>query len=154
MLYRTVPPSDMRPESSTANLSMWSVVRSDEPREVIHTVVDFLRLPQRLQEVIGNAPREERPSVFVAANADRVVQFYPDDTASSQPILDVFVRERMMIIVTLLDHPRKDRFLYDYVFESRAGGSPDWRDSALICEKAPPDQGYKLGSPLRAFPGR
>jgi hypothetical protein len=154
MLYRTVPPSDLKPEDAGANLGMWSVVRTDEPEEVLHPLMDFLRLPERLQEVIGNAPREERPAVYVAANADRVVQFYPDDPESSRPILDVFHRERMMIIITFLNLPRKNRFLYDYVFEIRSGQTPDWPDSALICEKAPPGQGYQIGVPIRAFPPR
>ncbi|MCI4350091.1 MAG: hypothetical protein L3K15_01050 [Thermoplasmata archaeon] len=153
MLYRTIPPADLEPSHALANLAMWSVVRADEPIEVLHPLMDFLRLPQLLQEIIGNAPSEGHPAVFVVANADRLIAFYPDDDASSQPILDVWKRERLTAVVTLLDHPRKDRFLYDYVFEVRSKDSASWRDARILCEKAPADQGFRMGVPLRAFPG-
>ncbi len=152
MLYRTVPPIDLKPDGATANLAMWSVVRNDEPDEVLHPLMDFLRLPERLQEVIGNAPREDRTAVFVATNGDRAAPFYPEEAASSQRILDVFRRERMTMIITFLHPPRRNRFLYDYVFEVRSAGMPGWRDSWIVCEKAPPGEGHQIGVPVRAFP--
>jgi hypothetical protein len=151
LLYRTVPPAQMEPDQMTANLAMWSVVRSGEPQEVLHPLMDFLRLPQLLQEIIGSSPRDGHPAVWVVANADRVIPFYPDDPASSQPILDVWKRERLTSIVTLLDHPRKDRFLYDYVFEVRSGETPNWRDAVIVCEKAPPGTGHEVGVAVPAF---
>lgn len=151
LLYRTVPPEEMAPDNATANLAMWSVVRKDEPTAVLHPLMDFLRLPALIQEIVGNAPRGGRPAVWVAANADRLIEFYPDDPASSQPILDVWRRERLTTIVTLLDHPRNDRFLYDYVFEVRSQGRSDWREAEVVCEKAPAGQDYPIGKPVRAF---
>ena len=153
MLYRTVRPAEFKPDNATANLAMWSVVRQDEPDEVLHPLMDFLRLPERVQEVIGNAPREDRPAVYVAANADRVLQFYPDDPSSTAPILAVFVRERMSLIVTILNRTRSDRFLHDYVFEIRSAAGAKWQDALLVCERAPPGQGYEIGAAVRAFPG-
>ena len=91
-------------------------------------------------------------AVWVAANADRLIAFYPDDPASSQPIIDVWKRERLATIVTLLHNPREDRFLYDYVFEIRTAGLPSWREALIVCEKAPAGQGYRIGVPGRAFP--
>jgi hypothetical protein len=151
MLYGTVPPSELAPENASANLAMWSVVKKDEPTEVLHPLMDFLRLPQLIQEIVGNAPREGTPAVWVAANADRLMSFYPDDPASSQPILDVWRRERLSTVVTLLDHPRKDRFLYDYVFQIQAPRTGSWRDAVITCERAPPGQGYSIGKPVPAF---
>jgi hypothetical protein len=151
MLYQTVAPADLEPDNASANLAMWSVVRHDEPESVLHPLVDFLRLPQLVQEIIGNAPREGRSAVWVAANADRLIPFYPDDPAASQPILDVWRRERLSTIVTLLDHPRSDRFLYDYVFEVRAKGAASWREAVIVCEKAPEGDQASVGVPTRAF---
>jgi hypothetical protein len=153
LLFRTVQPDDFQPDNATANLAMWSVIRADEPKAVLHPIMDFLRLPQLLQEAIGNASPEGRPAVFVVSNADRVVQYYPEDLTATRAVLDVFARERVAVMITLCDVVRADRFAYDFVFEVRAEPGADWREATIRCEKDPTGE-LAIGEAVSAFPRR
>jgi hypothetical protein len=130
---------------------MWSVIRADEPALVLHPLMDFLRLPSRVQQLVGTAEHSERPTVLVFGNADRVFQHYPDDSTSSRPILDGFQRERTTLVVTASAHPRKVQFEFDFVFELRAMSPMRWTTSQAAYEKAPPAPGYPIGEAIRAF---
>ncbi|HZY71060.1 MAG TPA: hypothetical protein VFF67_08820 [Thermoplasmata archaeon] len=153
-LYRTIPPSDLNPDVAVANLAMWSVIRSDEPAEVIHTLTDFLRLPPIVQEAIGSAPRNGMPGMCVFANGDRVAKQWPDDPSESRRLFEVWTRERVTLACTFVGPNRRDRLECDYVFKFRSGPGGSWRTGSMIYERAPEEVGVRVGESVPAFAPR
>lgn len=150
-LYRTVPPADLRPDAAVANLALWSVIRSDEPTEVVDTLTDFLRLPSIVQEAIGTAPRNGQPGVCVFANGDRVAKNWPDDPSETRRLFDVWRREGVSLVVTFVGPLRRDRLESDYVFRCRSAAPDRWRDASMVYERSPPEAGHPVGSAVPAF---
>jgi hypothetical protein len=144
-LYKTLDSAEMGPDNPSANLAMWSVMRTDEAPETLHPLMDFLRLPAVIQEIIGLSPTSGRHGVVVVANADRIARYYPDKAESIGPLLNVWRRERVTLITTYNSPPRKTRSLYDYTFELKADARSSWKSSRMILERAPVGEGQGVG---------
>ncbi len=83
---------DARPEDAEANMALWTVVRSDEPKSLTTTFIDFLRLPRPVQEAVSRSKADGRRPIFVIANSDLVRSYYPAAAAGVRPIIDAMLR--------------------------------------------------------------
>jgi hypothetical protein len=149
-----VSEGDARPEDAEANLALWTVVRSDEPKSVISEFTDFLRLPRPVQEAVSRSRSEGGRPVFVIANADRVRPYYPKGAAEVRPIIDSMLRAGVIPIFAALGPPGAGRWAFDFVFELRSAPGQDWRHGELRCERAPPGLSVASGEviPWAALP--
>ena len=150
-----VQSGNARPQDAEANMTLWTVVRSDEPASVIAPFIDFLRLPQPVQEAVSRSKAPDGRPVFVIANTDRVRPYYPTTAASVRPIVDSLLRAGVVPIFASLGPPGAGRWAFDFVFEVRAPPGEDPRRGTLVCERAPPGSAVPTGQviPFDSVPG-
>jgi len=150
-----VSETDARPEDAEANMALWTVVRSDEPKSLTTTFIDFLRLPRPVQEAVSRSKADGRRPVFVIANSDRVRSYYPAAAAGVRPIIDAMLRAGVIPIFAAVGPPGAGRWAFDFVFEIRADPGQDRRRGSLVCERAPPGLSVATGQvlPFASVPG-
>ena len=130
--------SDARPLNAEANMALWTVVRSDEPKSKIAEFTDFLRLPRVVQDGISGSRSDHGRPVFVIANADRARAYYPLTAADVRPYIDSMLHAEITPIFACVGPPGPGRWAFDFVFEVRTQHVADWRQGSLACERAPP----------------
>jgi hypothetical protein len=135
-------PSEAMPQDAVANMAMWTVIRADEPRAVVATFTDFLRLPPAVQEAVSQVGRESSRPVLVVANSDRVRDYYPKEALGVRPIIDAMLSVGVLPVFASVGPPGAGRAAFDFVFEVEAPDLEGWREGSLVCHKAPP------GSPV------
>jgi hypothetical protein len=150
-LYLAEQPEDIRPENAVANMALFTVIRPDEPQEVVGHLMDFLRLPTKVQQILSEMGPLESPGVFVCANAELISGFYPESIESTKPYLDVFRREGITLVTALTGKFRSDRMAFDYVFKVHATPKTSWKACIVECEKSPDDETIRAGHRVPAF---
>lgn len=149
-----VEKSDARPQDALANMGLWTVVRSDEPRAVIAEISDFLRLPDPIQAVVGQLTPRDEPPVLVVANTDRVREHYPRDVGGVRPIVETLLRRGAVPIFAGTPPPGAGRFAFDVVLELEIPNVDRWQEGFLRVEQAPEGSTFRTGSsvPLGEMP--
>ena len=149
-----VTKSEAKPGPAVTDRALWTVIRSDEPKDTIAELTDFLRLPPRAQEIVGRAGGQGRRLSLVVANSDRIREFYPGYAQLIRALIDTTVRANMVPIFASLPPTDPGYLAFDLVFEVRAQGLAQWREGTLRCEKAPAGSEFVAGrsTPLSAFP--
>jgi hypothetical protein len=147
--------SESAPLNAEANMALWSVIRSDEPRSVIAQFTDFLRLPRAVQEGISGSRSDAGRPVFVIANSDRARPYYPTTAGDVRPYIDSMLHAGIVPIFASVGPPGAGRWAFDFVFEVRTRQAPEWRRGTLVCERAPPGLPVASGQvrPLESVPG-
>ena len=140
---------EARPREAVPASAVWNVVRSDEPSAVVSELVNFLRLPDSVQQALGQFGGTDRLRVFVVANCDRVRDVYPNTPEGVRPIVDAMLRAGGLPIFAAVSPPGPGRMAFDFVFEVRIPALDQWRDGILFCEKAPEGSGFSGGQTLR-----
>ena len=143
-----VSPADARPQDAVANMALWSVVRSDEPKAVVATLTDFLRLPPTVQDAVSRVGAAPSRPVFVVANTDRVRAHYPKDVAGVRPIVEAMLHAGVLPIFSALGPPTPGRLAFDFVLEAKAPSLARWGAGGLTCEKAPPGTSFAPGATM------
>jgi hypothetical protein len=145
---RVIPstPDELAPEIAISNLATWSLIREDEPREAVVSLIDFLRLPETVQRLVTTGPFEQTPATLLVTNSDRLSSLYPEDLESSGLYVQAITGQSVKLITALSGMVRQDRFAYDYVFQVRPGRGSGWKQSTIQVEKGE----LPLGSAGRA----
>ena len=143
--YRTAPPDDLAPENAAANLALWTVIRSDEPTEVVAQFVDFLRLPTSVQKMFEQFGPADTSPTLVVTNSDRIAALYPEDVESTKGFVDVFARQGIKLVATIVGIERKDRFAYQHVYRLRSPPGSRWEEATWAVETPTPTGGSALG---------
>ena len=133
ILART--PDDLVPEIAVSNIATWSLIREDEPREVVVSLVDFLRLPESVQRLVTDEPFDRAPATLLVTNSDRIAQLYPEDVESTRRYVRSITAQSVKLVATLPVLQRQDRLAYDFVFQVRPGRQPGWKGSTIQVEK-------------------
>jgi hypothetical protein len=140
-----VTKSEAKPGPAVTDRSLWTVIRSDEPKDTIAELTDFLRLPPRAQEIVSRAGGQSRRLALVVANSDRVREFYPGYAELIRALIDTSLRANMLPIFASLPPTDPGYLAFDLVFEVRAKGLAEWREGTLRCEKAPTGSEFVRG---------
>jgi hypothetical protein len=150
-----VEQDEARPLDAEANMALWTVLRSDEPKSAITAFTDFLRLPRQVQRAVGSSRSDVGRPVFVFANADRVRAHYSTTSAGVRPYVDSMLRAGIVPIFASAGQPGPGRWAFDFVFEVRTPQLSDWSGGTLACERAPPGLAVVSGQvrPLLSVPG-
>jgi hypothetical protein len=151
----TIVEDDARPEDAEANLALWSVVRSDEPKAAVAEFTDFLRLPRLVQEAVSRSRSDGGRPVFVFANVDHVRPYYPKTATDVRPSIDAMVHAGIVPIFAAVGTPGPGRWAFDFVFEVRPDSGNDRTKGTLVCERAPPGFSVSTGQVVSfsAVPG-
>jgi hypothetical protein len=148
-LFLTAEPSEARPQSAADLLTISSVIRADEPPQVLTQFTDFLRLPPIAQEIVSRVERTETCHAIAIANSDRVRRDYPTTVDGVRRVIDVFLAAPILPFFSATSPPGLGRWAFDFVFEVRAKGLPSWREGLLIPEKAPAESDFTVGRGVR-----
>lgn len=129
--------SEARPLPTVPDRTLWTMIRSDEPKESLLEFSDFLRLPPQVQEVLAARGEAAPRPAIVLANTDRVRDYYPHTIDGIRPFVLTALRANVLPILAS-SPPKAPAYLaFDHVFEVRARSLSDWRDGILSCEQAP-----------------
>lgn len=128
-------PETLRPDESSANLPLFEMIRSDEPPDAIRHILDFLRLPDRSQRIIGSQLPNGRPGVVAVTNAHRAGATFSSGDVPA--ILSVHRNAGFSVMVGYSEAAGPARDLFDFVFrvQGRDEQPADWMTTQLVCEK-------------------
>jgi len=134
-LWLVDPPEVLRPDTASARLPIFDMIRSDEPSDTIRHILDFLRLPDQSQRIIGSQLPNGRPGVVAVTNAHRAEGTIPPDDVPA--ILSVHRNAGFSVMVGYPDFAGPARDLFDFVFRIQGIDEQpaDWKKVQLVCEK-------------------
>jgi len=128
-------PDELLPDDLSANLSLTRTIRSDEPAEILAQITEFLRLPDRSQQILATRPPNGKPGVVAVANAFRVERNFAASRVPS--ILTVHRNAGFSVLVGYSEAAGPGREVFDFVFHLDGDGQniEDWRKNHLVCER-------------------
>ena len=147
--YRTASPSELAPDNAAANLATWTVIRADEPSEVVAQFVDFLRLPPSVQQMFEQFGLPETLPTLVVTNSDRLASFYPESVEGTRAFVEVFGRSGVKLVSSLVGIERADRFAYRHVFHVASPRGGPWSEALVTSETRTAPPGTAGHSPTR-----
>ncbi|MCI4319057.1 MAG: hypothetical protein L3K23_02855 [Thermoplasmata archaeon] len=130
----TSTPDELAPEIAVSNVATWSLIRQDEPREVVMSLVDFLRLPEAVQRLVTSEALDRTPATLLVTNSDRIAPLYPEDVESTRLYVQAIKSQSIKLVATLPELDRRDRLAYDFVFQVQPGREAGWKESTLQVE--------------------
>ena len=132
-LWKVERPDALRPDDLTANLALFSLIRSDEAPASLTQLSEFLRLPETSQRILATRPSDGRPGALAVTNAHRLMAAFPANRVS--PILSVHRSAGFSVFVGYSESAGPGRSLFDYVFRLDCEHIGDWKNGRLVCEK-------------------
>jgi len=149
-----VAKAEAKPHPTVPPPALWKLVRSDEPKETLVELSDFLRLPSQVQEAIGFRGGRGPRRVLVCANTDLIREYYPRTPEGIRPFVLTALRENLIPIFSSIPPNDPGYLALDHIFEVRAKGLDDWRNGTLYCERAPAGSEFVAGQsfPLTSIP--
>jgi len=151
-LWSTDPMHSLAPDHPPANAAIFHLVRSDEPPMMLARLADFLRLPPKMQEILGEIPTEGGPNLLAVANADRMSGALP--SAALAPILDAFEWTGCSLFVgfTGASPPALERFTH--VVRIEGDSAHRWRSARVHFERVGTDGAHSNpeGAPVTEIP--
>jgi hypothetical protein len=136
----------MAPGTVLPTPALLSVIRSDEPQEKITLLIDFLSLPQALQEFLAELPAAGQRAAMVVEHAEEMASHYPLDAATASSFVRVFRNQGVKLMVSYHAAPRHDRFAFDHVYRVRRAESGHWRDATVTREQGTPGAPFEMGT--------
>jgi len=127
--------ADLAPQDSVANAALWSIIRTDEPENVLSHLADLLRLPSLLQQVVGRAAPAGVHRALGIANMDRAAHLYPEGAESLRAFLRTLLESSMSIVAAYAGKGSGRRFAFDLVYSVDADGQDNWREATISCEQ-------------------
>jgi len=148
-LFLTGEPEEARPQKAVGNQALSTLVRGDEPAQVLAHISDFLRLPPIAQEIVSRLNRTETCHVVAIANGDRVRRDYPTTVEGVRHVIEPFLAAPILPFFSATSPPGAGRWAFDFVFEVRAKDLAHWRKGFLVPEKVPSDVEFTVGRPIQ-----
>lgn len=127
--------AELEPQDSVANAALWSIVRTDEPQNVLSHLADLLRLPSVLQEVVGRATPAGLQRALGIANMDLAAHLYPGEPEALRAFLMTLLQSSLSIVAAYTGKVSTRRFAFDLVYSVDGEGKEDWRDATISCEQ-------------------
>jgi len=137
----------LEPNDAVANLALGSIVRSDEPAEVLEELTDFLRLPQLVQQAIGAATSESNPRALVVANAERAAQLFPREPGTLRHFVRSILNCSVSLVVAHTGPVPEQNSAFSAGFRVHAPSFATWTVGSLECEKGLTRGPFATGRP-------
>jgi hypothetical protein len=148
-----IPPHELARNDAPANVAVSAVVRSDDMAQNARQLMDFLRLPARIQRVVAHQEDGGRPPMLVLSNGHRLASLYPDEAVG--PLIEAVVRSGVSLLVTYPDEPQEGRLAFENVWHLKGGEPSRWGQARFSVEKGTADEPFRAGSTalLQDLPG-
>lgn len=125
---------EMAPNEVGQNI-VGSMLRSDEPRDAMAQISEFVRLPRPVQLAIARTLPGPTPGILVVSNAHRLMALY--DASVVPEMLREVVVLGASIFVSFGDEPPARRTAFDFVLRVIGGSAAHWPDATLEFERTP-----------------
>ena len=125
--------------------ALWTIVRADEPAEVLSNLTDFLRLPELIQEILSAASSNGAPRALVLANSDRVAHLFPRSAEGLQKFLATLAASSLSIVAAHTGPSAPSRFGFGTVFRVEADSPTRWIEGTIICEQGIESGPFAIG---------
>ncbi|MGA8091852.1 MAG: hypothetical protein WB984_05090 [Thermoplasmata archaeon] len=135
---------DLLRNDEISNKAIANVIRGDEAPDNVQLLIEFLRLPPRLQELLSSAKAANRPATLVLSNAHRMAAHYPAATVG--PVIRAIVATDTILFMTFADVPGTGQNAFETVLRLEGRDPREWRQAALVTEKGPSDGPFRTGS--------
>jgi hypothetical protein len=145
-----VPDGSLGPDEDSARDAI--VLRSLMPQPLDDSDAlrfDLYRIPAPLRRLAVALQQQERATVAVLANIDRLAHLYPDDPEVSRRYFRAGMGERVTLIVTFCGPLRRNRNSADCVLLSYGSGDSDLRAAEFQVERADMGPFSRDRSPFR-----
>jgi hypothetical protein len=128
-------PELVEPDTRSARLPLFEMIRSDESPEVLTHVTEFLRLPDISQRILSDRPSSDQPGVVAVANIHRVAAVFSSDRVPR--ILNLHREAGFSVLAGYAGLAGSGRDHFDYVFrvQGEDEGFLDWKKNQLVCER-------------------
>jgi len=124
--------AELAPSPVASNAAISALIHVEEAPQVVQDLVDFLRLPDIIQQEVALLAATGRFRVLVVANIDRIEEFWPRVQGTAKRTIELLNRHGITLISTQVGDPRPARFDYDYVVHVRES---DKNDYLAVCEQ-------------------
>lgn len=138
------PVGGLEPDHVRGNAALFEVVRSDEPPETLAQLADFLRLPSKVQEILGEMTPAGDGNVLAVANADRISESFPESTLA--PILAAFAWAHCSLFVGYTGPPPHAAQHFSHVVRIEGDSPTLWRNARIHFERDGLPGGSRPGS--------
>jgi len=132
-LWKVDRPDALRPDHPSANLALFTLIRSDESPSALQHLSEFLRLPDTSQKILATRRNDGRPGAIAVTNAHRVMATFPSERIP--PILAVHRDAGFSVFVGYSEVAGAGRSFFDFVFRLDCELIAEWRKGHLVCEK-------------------
>jgi hypothetical protein len=110
--------AELAPNAPASNAALSALIHLEATQQV-EDLVDFLRMPDIIQDQVVLLQATGRFRVLVVANVDRIEAFWPQVAGTAKRTIELLNRHRITLISTQVGDPRPPRFDYDYVIHVR-----------------------------------
>ena len=138
------PAIRLRPRADLASLRR--LVRSDPGGLSWLALDELLRLPDIVQDVVGDARESASARVLVAANTDLAVELYPQSPGEASPLLRALEAAGVTVLASHVGDPPEARHAFATVVRLDLDSIEDWPSGLLEREPSglpggpPPDR--------------
>jgi hypothetical protein len=139
--------TDLPRNDAVSNMAIAGVIRTDEPPDDVRLLVDFLRLPSRIQELLSSARTEGRPRMLVVSNAHRMATYYPAEAVA--PVVRAVVKTGAILFMTFADAPSEGHEAFETILYLEGNDPKEWKRAILRAAKGPLDGPFQTGSEYR-----
>ncbi len=142
----TVDPLDaLAPDNARANAALFELVRADEPPTTLARLSDFLRLPERMQQILAEMVSTGKPGVLAVANVHRTGKRFPDSTLG--PILEAIAWAGYSLFVGYAGPEPSVRARFAHAVRVEGENPRRWRSAKLTLEGDSPMGALRVGEP-------
>lgn len=133
-------PKEVALTDPSPGLSHWVLLPGTESASLEQNEVrDFLRIPDAIQSVLGEAGAGSVPSSMVISNVDRASEHYPPTAGTFTPFIQMFNQRNVTPIFTNGGTPRENVWDFDVVLHVEVS---ERGVAECTCEKGRPDSGF------------
>ena len=136
----------LAPDNARANAALFELVRDDEPPATLARLSDFLRLPERMQQILAEMPSTSKPGVLAVANMERAMSAFPASTLPT--ILDAIAWAGYSLYVGYSGPAPSARTRFAHVLKVDGESPRHWRAAKLTVEGSAPMHGVPAGQPI------
>jgi len=143
-------PNELQPDDQgarRAEVAAATMLQSDGTANSLDGLVEFLRMPSHAQKLISSTGRSESPPILVTANAQRLATVYSLERIA--PLMRVMLESGTCQVALWAEAPTTHTSVFDVILHVDGGGSADWRNATVRCERGISSGPLASGKPLR-----
>jgi hypothetical protein len=139
---------DFRPTPLVPTPAFLSVISSEEPQQSIELLIDFLSIPQELQQLLAQMPSAGLRPVLVVSHNEHFAGMVPEDPSVSNSLVRVVHSRGIKLVTSYAGPPKVTRLVFDHVLRVDTPGPGRWREGSVILERGTVVGPFQVGRPV------